>query len=348
MNKSILVAALLLFGSVVSYGQSPNGAYSSPPIGGSGTAVATVAGSSPITSTGTTAITIACPTCTTSAAPITNNVLAKGSGGAQGLANSSITDSGTTVSTTEPFSATALTCGVLNTTSCVITGFGGTSGSATITWPLVAGTANQAIAFSNAISSGGGVTATGQVLAGPAQAVGFNSRSLIISGADGTLGLTNNAGTGFTKLTIGPGTSSFPALCNSGTTLLVGLANATCTTLSPLSASAITGNTFNTGTNCSSAASPAVCAAAAGGSVAIPAGALQTLQVNTTAVTANSQILLTIDEGLGTKLGVTCNTTVATLTQPVVTARSAAASFTIEEPATTSVNPVCVSYMVLN
>lgn len=97
MNKSIIVAALLLFGSVVSYGQSPNGAYSSPPIGGSGTAVATVAGSSPITSTGTTAITIACPTCTTSAAAITNNVLAKGSGGAQGITNSLATDDGTTL-----------------------------------------------------------------------------------------------------------------------------------------------------------------------------------------------------------------------------------------------------------
>lgn len=106
--------------------------------------------------------------------------------------------------------------------------------------------------------------------------------------------------------------------------------------------------TILTATNCSSGASPAVCAAAPAGSVAVPTGASPTLQINTTAVTANSQIFVTIDEGLGTKLSVTCNTTLATLVQPVVTARSAGASFTIQINATLAVNPACVSYLIVN
>jgi hypothetical protein len=54
--------------------------------------------------------------------------------------------------------AAALNCGVLNTTACVITGFGSTSGSATITWPAVAGTTSNQIVFSNAIASSGSNT----------------------------------------------------------------------------------------------------------------------------------------------------------------------------------------------
>lgn len=106
--------------------------------------------------------------------------------------------------------------------------------------------------------------------------------------------------------------------------------------------------TAGTATNCSSSASPAVCGAAAGGSVAIPTGTNPTLVVNSSAVTANSQILVTVDESLGTKLSVTCNTTLASLPHPVVTARTAATSFTIQIAATIATNPVCVSYLVVN
>lgn len=53
-----------------------------------------LSGSSPITISAAGAI--ACATCNTSAAAITSNVLPKGSGGAQGLANSLATDDGTT------------------------------------------------------------------------------------------------------------------------------------------------------------------------------------------------------------------------------------------------------------
>lgn len=110
----------------------------------------------------------------------------------------------------------------------------------------------------------------------------------------------------------------------------------------------VTGSRFTSATNCSSSASPAVCASAAAGSVALPTGTNPTLQVNTSAVTANSQILLQVDESLGTKLSVTCNTTVSTLLDPVVTARSAGASFTFTIGATIAVNPACISYFIIN
>src|ERR1035441_799469 len=42
-------------------------------------------------------------------------------------------------------------CGVLNTTACVITGFGSTSGTATLTWPAVAGTITNPILVSNSL-----------------------------------------------------------------------------------------------------------------------------------------------------------------------------------------------------
>src|ERR1035441_5509717 len=44
-------------------------------------------------------------------------------------------------------------CGVLNTTACVLTGFGSTSGTATLTWPAVAGTTTNPIVSSNAFSA---------------------------------------------------------------------------------------------------------------------------------------------------------------------------------------------------
>ncbi len=102
------------------------------------------------------------------------------------------------------------------------------------------------------------------------------------------------------------------------------------------------------GGNCSSGVSPAVCAAASSGSVAVPTGTNPTLVVNTTAVTASSQIFLTTDESLGTKLGVTCNTTITTIAPVVVTARTAGTSFTVQVDATVGTNPVCLSYTIIN
>jgi hypothetical protein len=105
----------------------------------------------------------------------------------------------------------------------------------------------------------------------------------------------------------------------------------------------VTGATFATKTNCASSASPAVCTSAASGSVVIAASAT-TVVVNTTAVTPGSQIQLTWDSSLGTRLGVTCN---AAPTQLVVTARTNLTSFTISTIAPT-VNPACISYTIFN
>jgi hypothetical protein len=107
---------------------------------------------------------------------------------------------------------------------------------------------------------------------------------------------------------------------------------------------------IGTSTNCSSSASPAVCAAAPAGSVAIPTGTVSVaLQVNTTAVTANSQIFVFPDDTLGTKLSVTCNSTLSTLVGGMaITARSAGASFTITYNGTIATNPLCANFVVVN
>jgi hypothetical protein len=107
---------------------------------------------------------------------------------------------------------------------------------------------------------------------------------------------------------------------------------------------------FSTPTNCSSSASPAVCAAASAGSVAIPTGVTSVaLTVNTSAVTANSQILMFPDDTLGTKLGVTCNSTLATLVGGMaITNRTAGTSFEVTYNGTIATNPLCASYVVVN
>lgn len=105
-------------------------------------------------------------------------------------------------------------------------------------------------------------------------------------------------------------------------------------------------NSLGTISNCSSSASPAVCGSAPSGSVVIAAGTT-TVQVNTTAVTANSQIILQEDNTLGTKLGVTCNTTLGANTL-VVTTRTAGSSFVITISVTPATNPACMSYSIIN
>lgn len=100
---------------------------------------------------------------------------------------------------------------------------------------------------------------------------------------------------------------------------------------------------YLTETNCSSSASPAVCGSAAAGSVSVAAAAT-TVVVNTSRVTANSQINLTFDASLGTKLTLTCNTTPSVA---YVSARSPGTSFTITTTAPVT-NPACFSYTITN
>jgi hypothetical protein len=101
--------------------------------------------------------------------------------------------------------------------------------------------------------------------------------------------------------------------------------------------------------NCSSSASPAaVCSGAATGSVVIAAGT-SSVVVNTTAVTAVSQIQVQFDETLGTKLGVTRNSSQASENPAhFVSARAPGTSFTIKTSSAPTVNPACLSYSITN
>jgi hypothetical protein len=107
----------------------------------------------------------------------------------------------------------------------------------------------------------------------------------------------------------------------------------------------MTATTLGSEQNCSSTASPAVCNSAIMGSFVLPAGAT-TITVNTTAVTANSQIDPAEDSSLGTRLSVTCNTTIGRTY--VVTGRVPGVSFTITASAAPTTNPACLSFSVFN
>lgn len=111
------------------------------------------------------------------------------------------------------------------------------------------------------------------------------------------------------------------------------------------SSGTVTGGKWASGSNCSSAASPAVCSSASAGSVVVAASAT-TVVVDTTAVTANSQVFVQEDSSLGTKLSVTCNTTPATA-PPTISARTGGTSFTITTTSPTT-NPRCFSFWVIN
>jgi hypothetical protein len=102
--------------------------------------------------------------------------------------------------------------------------------------------------------------------------------------------------------------------------------------------------TIQSATNCSSSAAPAVCGSAASGSVVVAAAAT-TVQVNTTAVTANSQIHLQFDPTLSTRLSVTCNTTYV---EAHPTTRTAATSFVVTVASAPTTNPACFSYTIVN
>jgi hypothetical protein len=103
---------------------------------------------------------------------------------------------------------------------------------------------------------------------------------------------------------------------------------------------------YSTIATCASAASPAVCANATAGFVSISA-ASTSIVVNTSLVTATSQIFVTQDASasVGTALGVTCYS--ALNTAPWVSARTAGTSFTITATAP-SVLPACYSFLVIN
>ncbi|MBI5817160.1 MAG: hypothetical protein HZB09_01915 [Candidatus Yonathbacteria bacterium] len=101
----------------------------------------------------------------------------------------------------------------------------------------------------------------------------------------------------------------------------------------------------STVSNCNSSTSPASCGSAPAGSVAMATGG-STLVVNITAITANSQIMITEDSSLGSRLGITCNT--GTGRNYSINARTAGTSFTIKSSANPTTNKACLSYLIVN
>lgn len=113
-------------------------------------------------------------------------------------------------------------------------------------------------------------------------------------------------------------------------------------------------STYSTASNCSgvgTSASPSVvsCGSAAAGSFSCATAATGAMcTVNTTAVTASSQIFVQEDETLGAKLGVTCNTSTNVLpASRLLNSRLAGTSFTINL-GTVTTNPACFSYFIVN
>lgn len=301
----------------------------------------------------------------------TNSLVINNSGG---TFNSAITVTSCTGCVGTP-SFSVLSSGT-NTTAAMVCGTGCsliTSGSGTITATnggvtSVFGRTGAVVAATGDYGGVGITDAFGNSLLFNVSAAGANLLSSTGSGLaiDPILGntvLSGNANA--TQLTLSSGQASFntatigltAATSDSSTkfatTLYVVNKLATPTAIGSTTPSTgafttLKGTTFNTTTNCSSSAAPAVCGSAAAGSVVIPAAGT-TVTVNTTAVTANSQIFLLADDTLGTKLSVTCNSTLATLIGGLaVTARTGGTSFQITSGATPAVNPLCLSYLIVN
>lgn len=116
--------------------------------------------------------------------------------------------------------------------------------------------------------------------------------------------------------------------------------------------------TFNTETNCSavgSSANPSLiaCGTAASGTFSVAvAASTGTAVVSTTAVSANSNIFLQIVHGttVSTRLGVTCNgndVQIGTL-RPHPNVIVPGVSFTVDVPGAITVDPMCISYFIVN
>ena len=125
----------------------------------------------------------------------------------------------------------------------------------------------------------------------------------------------------------------------------IGHSGITTTVLGTLSAANFSVGLTSTQNNCNSSASPAVCGSAPAGSVAMATGG-STLVVNTTAVTANSQIIVIEDASLGSRLGITCNT--GTGRHYSIDARSPGSSFTIKSSNNPTGQKACLSYWIIN
>lgn len=135
-------------------------------------------------------------------------------------------------------------------------------------------------------------------------------------------------------------------------TTTVGNASKSLNLLNLTASGAVSGATFASATNCAgvgTAASPSIvtCTAAAAGAFSCATNAsASTCTVNTTAVTANSEIFVTEVASEGTRLSVTCNTA-PSVVPAILVASKGTGTFTINMP-TIAANPACFDYHVVN
>jgi hypothetical protein len=178
-----------------------------------------------------------------------------------------------------------------------------------------------------------GTTTTNNLTASTANVSGSISAGTLTSNSVNISGTLSAGATNLGSLSALSVTTSGSVTANSAT--ITNSLNAGTTTVSAL----------KTTSNCISNTSPATCGSAPSGSVAMATGG-STLVVNTTAVTANSQIMITEDSSLGSRLGITCNT--ATTRDYRINARVASTSFTIKSSANPATNKACLSYWIIN
>lgn len=99
---------------------------------------------------------------------------------------------------------------------------------------------------------------------------------------------------------------------------------------------------------CASSASPASCSSDPAGFVVIAVSS-PTVVVDTSAVTANSQIFVVFDASLASALGIAqCNSTSGAANTYFVSARTAGTSFTIGSSNSIMNHPACLSYFIVN
>lgn len=188
-----------------------------------------------------------------------------------------------------------------------------------------------------------------------------SDKNLYYKNADGTevgpLSSTTGATPTFSAITTG--TNAVALHVGTGGTLDAtgtGTIAATSVNGTTVIGTAFTSTTDLSTTNCAavgSAANPSVaaCGAASAGMFSCATNAsTTTCQVNTTAVTANSEILITQDaaDGGASQLNVTCNTTlVLPAAKPILLSKSAGVSFTLNM-GTITANPACFEYKIVN
>ena len=303
-------------------------------------------------------------------AAIGAGVLIKGGGAGACAAASSVTDNGTTVATAEPINTTNVAAYEINGVSVLKLP---TSSFDQTSIALGVSAANGSTVTTNAqITAIGRSTCASETsgVGNGCTAVGYLALNTTAANGDTAVGQSAcTAATGANVTCIGASTASASAADTNETEVGQGVTGAGSNTAtignasvtdayfgSSTPAALVHAKGWRTTTNCAAngtAANPSVasCTAAAAGMFSCATNASTgTCTVNTTAVTANSEITITQNaaDGGASQLNVTCNTgNVLSATAPILAAKVAATSFTINL-GTVTTNPACFEYIIVN